>query len=73
MENEIKRKYSDGHLWVEVQGDEAVLGLTRLAIEELGNVTFVELPRRGLSVKKDDVLFVHESDKASRDFLAQLD
>ena len=73
MENGSKRKYSDGHLWVEVHGDEAILGLTQLAIEELGNVTFVELPKRGLSVRKDDVLFVLEAEKASGDFVAPLD
>ena len=73
MDNGSKRKYSDGHLWVEVQGDEAVIGLTQLALEELENVTFVELPEKGLSVRKDDVLFVLESNKASGDFVAPLD
>ena len=73
MDNRSKRKYSDGHLWVEVDGNEALLGLTELAIEELENVTFVELPQRGLSVRKDDVLFVLESNKASGDFVAPFD
>ena len=73
MEDKNNRKYSDGHLWVETHGDEAVLGLTELALEELGNVTFVELPKRGMSISKDDVLFVLEAEKASGDFVAPLD
>jgi len=73
MKSGSSRKYSDGHLWVEVHGDEAVLGLTELAVEELGNVTFVELPQRGISISKDAVLFVLEADKASGDFVAPID
>ena len=69
----IEKKYSDGHLWLELQGSEAVVGLTELALEELENVTFVELPTRGKAFRKDDVLFVLESNKASGDFVAPLD
>ncbi len=73
MEEKNNRKYSDGHLWLEINGDNATIGLTELALEELENVTFVELPARGLSVRRDDVLFVLESNKASGDFVAPLD
>ncbi|MBQ7652309.1 MAG: glycine cleavage system protein H [Victivallales bacterium] len=73
MENGSNRKYSDGHLWVDVQGDQAVVGLTGLALEELGNVTFVELPERGASIIRDDALFVLEAEKASGDFVAPID
>jgi glycine cleavage system H protein len=73
MKKSKERKYSDGHLWVEVHGDEAVIGLTELALEELENVTFVELPPRGKAIRKDDVLFVLESNKASGDFVAPID
>ena len=73
MEDKNNRKYSDGHLWLEIHGDEATIGLTELALEELENVTFVELPARELSVRRDDVLFVLESNKASGDFVAPLD
>lgn len=69
----IPRKYSDGHLWVESSGDIVTIGLTELALEELENVTFVELPKPGAAVKKDDVLFVLESNKASGDFVSPVD
>ena len=73
MKKAKERKYSDGHLWVEVHGDEAVIGLTELALEELENVTFVELPPLGKAIRRDDVLFVLESNKASGDFVAPID
>ena len=73
MDETGKRMYSDGHLWLEIHGDEALVGLTELALEELENVTFVELPAIGAKIKKDDVLFVLESNKASGDFMAPVD
>ena len=67
------RRYSDGHLWFETLDGLTYIGLTRLAIEELGEINFVELPRVGQAVKKDDVLFVLESNKASGDFISAVD
>ena len=67
------RRYSDGHLWFEPLNGLIYVGLTKLAIEELGEINFVELPLPGQPVKKDDVLFVLESNKASGDFIAAVD
>ena len=67
------RRYSDGHLWLEPLDGLLFVGLTKLALEELGEVNFVELPKCGGAIKKDDVLFVLEANKASGDFLAPVD
>ena len=67
------RRYSDGHLWLEPRDGKLYVGLTKLAIEELGEINFVELPMQGQAVKKDDVLFVLESNKASGDFVSAVD
>ena len=67
------RRYSDGHLWFEPLNGLIYVGLTKLAIEELGEINFVELPLPGQVVKTDDVLFVLESNKASGDFITAVD
>ena len=67
------RRYSDGHLWLEPLDGLTYVGLTKLAIEELGEINFVELPIQGRAVKKDDVLCVLESNKASGDFISAVD
>ncbi len=67
------RRYSDGHLWLEPLDGRLYVGLTKLAIEELGEINFVELPIQGQPIKKDDVLFVLESNKASGDFVSAVD
>ena len=67
------RRYSDGHLWFEPLDGRLYVGLTKLAIEELGEINFVELPIQGDKIQKDDVLFVLESNKASGDFVSAVD
>ena len=38
------RYYTEDHEWIEINGDEAIIGICEFAAEELGEVTFVELP-----------------------------
>lgn len=36
--------YSEDHEWVEINGDEATIGLSEYAANRLGEITYVELP-----------------------------
>ena len=36
--------YTESHEWVKIEGDEAYIGITEYAAEELGEIVFVELP-----------------------------
>ena len=47
-------KYSKEHLWVRVEGNRAVIGITDYAQHELGIVTTVELPVVGDELEQDD-------------------
>jgi glycine cleavage system H protein len=47
-------KYSKEHLWVRVEGNKAVIGITDYAQQELGIVTIVELPVVGDELEQDD-------------------
>lgn len=47
-------KYSKEHLWVRLEGDRAVIGITDYAQAELGNITVVELPGTGEDLEQDD-------------------
>ena len=59
--------YSEEHQWVEVEGDEAKIGITKFAADELDELSYVELPSVGASFKKGDPLCVVESKKAVSD------
>ena len=66
------RKYMTSHEWVKVAGDTAVVGITDHAQEQLGDITFVELPDVGKQVAKGDEAAVIESVKAVSDIYAPL-
>ncbi len=56
-------KYSKEHIWVRVEGDSAVIGITDFAQEELGTVSGVELPEEGDEVEQDDPIGSIEAQK----------
>ncbi|WP_442914814.1 glycine cleavage system protein GcvH [Marinitoga sp. 1197] len=61
------KKFTKTHEWVEVEGKIATIGITSHAAEELGDVTFVELPEEGKEISKGEVLCAVESVKSASD------
>jgi len=60
-------KYTKDHEWVKLEGNEAVIGITDHAQSELGDITFVDLPKIGTKVKQSDSIATIESVKAASD------
>ena len=60
-------KYTEDHVWVQVEGDHARIGITAHAQEALGDVVFVDLPAIGKSIAQKDTAGVVESVKAAAD------
>ena len=60
-------KFSKEHEWIKVDDDIATIGITKHATEMLGDIVFVELPKKGSLVKKDGNAGVVESTKAASD------
>jgi len=63
-------RFTDQHEWVRLDGDEATIGITRHAAEQLGDVVFVELPATGRKVGAGGEAAVVESVKAASDVYA---
>ena len=61
------KKFSKQHEWVSVEGDVATIGITKHAVEMLGDIVFVELPKKGKNVEKEGQVGVVESTKAAND------
>ena len=60
-------KFSKEHEWIKLEGEVAIVGITKHATEMLGDIVFVELPEKGSSVEKDGSAGVVESTKAASD------
>ena len=60
-------QYTEDHEWVQVEGDQAVVGITVHAQDALGDVVFVDLPEVGATFAQGDVAGVVESVKAAAD------
>ena len=60
-------QYTEDHEWVQVEGDQAVVGITVHAQDALGDVVFVDLPEVGKTFAQKDVAGVVESVKAAAD------
>ena len=65
-----KMYYTKEHEWVKVDGNTATVGISDYAAHQLGDITFVELPKPGKAVKQFEVLCAIESVKAASDIYA---
>ncbi len=61
------------HEWVDVQGEEAYVGLTEFASKALGDIVFVELPEVDEEFAMGDSFGVVESVKAAADMYMPID
>ena len=62
-------RYSVDHVWVRHEGENAKIGLSDYAQDQLGEVVYVELPETGASFTKGDSFGVVESIKSVSDIL----
>ena len=60
-------KFSEDHEWAKLDDDICTVGISPHAVEQLGDIVFVELPDTGTSVSKGDAVAVFESVKAASD------
>jgi glycine cleavage system H protein len=60
-------KYVKSHEYIRMDGDVAVVGITAFAADQLGDVTFVELPKIGQKFKNEQKFGVIESVKSVSD------
>jgi glycine cleavage system H protein len=60
-------EYTKSHEWIRREGEEAIVGITDHAQEELGDIVFVELPEQGASFDAGASFGVVESVKAVSD------
>ena len=48
-------KYTNEHEWIRLEGDEAYVGITDYAQEQLGDIVFVDVTTEGETLEKGEV------------------
>ena len=67
MASPADRVYSSSHEWHKVEGQTLTLGLTRFAVDQLTDVTYVEVKRPGFKFKAGEIVGEVESVKTTSD------
>ncbi len=65
-------RFSQTHEWALLEKEEAVIGITEYAQEEIGEIVYIELPKIGTFLKKGEEMCVLESTKAATDICTPL-
>jgi glycine cleavage system H protein len=68
----LDQHYLSSHEFARLAGGEATFGITSYAVEQLGDVVFVDLPEVGRQLKKGDVFGAIESVKAVSDLYSPM-
>jgi glycine cleavage system H protein len=63
-------RYTKEHEWLRINGNLGQVGITQFAVEQLGDITMVELPGEGDAFEKEQVFGTVESVKAVSDLFA---
>ncbi len=63
-------RYTEAHEWIGEEGGFYAVGISDFAQDQLGDITYIELPAPGREVKQGDDVAVVESVKAASDVYA---
>jgi glycine cleavage system H protein len=63
-------KYLDSHEYVRLEGEIATIGISAFAVDQLGDIVFLELPEVGAALEKGETFGTVESVKAVEDLKA---
>ena len=64
--------FTEDHEWVEVNGNEATVGISEYAVDELGDISFIELPEEGDDFIIGDRLGSIEAEKGTCDLYSPI-
>ena len=64
--------FTEDHEWVEVNGNEATIGISEYAVDELGEISFIELPEEGDDFIIGDRLGSIEAEKGTDDLYSPI-
>ncbi|MEZ6233477.1 MAG: glycine cleavage system protein GcvH [Phycisphaerales bacterium] len=73
MPSPTDRRYSTSHEWHKIDGDTLTLGVTQFAVDQLTDITYVQMKPAGTAFKAGDVVGEVESVKTTSDIYCFVD
>ena len=67
------RRYLESHEWFKLDGDQVVVGISRFAVDELTDITYVDVPEPRGAVGRGQPFGEIESVKATSDLYSGID
>jgi glycine cleavage system H protein len=64
--------YTETHMWIQVNGSEATVGLTEKGQKDLGDVVFIDIPKEGAELVKGEECGALESVKTVESMFSPL-
>jgi glycine cleavage system H protein len=68
-----EKKFTKEHEWIEKSDQIIIVGITKFAQDQLGDIVSIELPQVSSSFKQNDVMVIIDSVKASSDLYCPVD
>lgn len=65
--------YSSKHIWIKIEGDTALIGITDYAQQQLGDVIYIDVNSLGNQLKLDEIFGTVEAIKTVSDLFMPLD
>ncbi|WP_293136014.1 glycine cleavage system protein GcvH [Microcoleus sp. bin38.metabat.b11b12b14.051] len=65
-------KYLDSHEYIRLEGEIATIGISAFAVDQLGDIVFLDLPEVGAGLEKGEAFGTVESVKAVEDLKAPI-
>ncbi|MXP05179.1 glycine cleavage system protein GcvH [Apibacter sp. B3706] len=65
--------YSSKHIWIKIEGNTALIGITDYAQQQLGDIIYIDVNSIGNQLKLDEIFGTVEAIKTVSDLLMPLD
>jgi len=73
MASNDDRRYLESHEWHKLEGDLVVIGISKFAVDELTDITFLEIQKKSGPIKAGDTFGEIESVKATSELYSGID
>ncbi len=73
MGSQSDRRYLESHEWHKLDGGAVLIGISQFAVEELTDITFLDITRKSGAVKAGDTFGEIESVKATSELYSGID